>query len=72
MYSNQAGMFCGPSGLSLVYQDGIEQVQTLASLGSIFMLFAMGVNFPLKQVVVRTSTTSCSVCPVDDICMDNN
>jgi len=53
------GMSCGPSGMNLI--KDIRQLQTLASLGSVFMLFALGVGFPINEVlrlrkIVITST----------------
>jgi Kef-type K+ transport system membrane component KefB len=43
------GIFCGPSGLNLV--NDIRRMQTLASLGSVFMMFALGVGFPVEEVL---------------------
>ena len=43
------GIACGPSGLHLV--NGIRRMQTLASLGSVFMMFALGVDFPVEEVL---------------------
>ena len=53
------GMMCGPSGMNWI--KDIRQMQTLASLGSVFMLFALGVSFPINEVlrlrnIVITST----------------
>jgi hypothetical protein len=53
------GMLCGPSGMNWIRD--IRQMQTLASLGSVFMLFALGVGFPINEVlrlrkIVITST----------------
>ena len=53
------GMLCGPSGMNWIHD--VRQMQTLASLGSVFMLFALGVGFPLNEVmrlrkIVITST----------------
>eukprot|EP00946_MAST-07B_sp_MAST-7B-sp1_P001099 g1099.t1 len=43
------GIFCGPSGFNLV--NDIRRLQTLASLGSVFMMFALGVSFPVDKVL---------------------
>ena len=42
------GMLCGPSGFNVVHE--IRRLQTLASLGGVFMVFALGVDFPVREV----------------------
>jgi Kef-type K+ transport system membrane component KefB len=43
------GLVVGPSTLSFV--SNIAQVQTLAQFGSMFMIFGLGVEFPVEQVI---------------------
>ena len=43
-----AGMLCGPSGYGGVRNT--KEIQTVASFGSIFMLFSIGLEFPLDEI----------------------
>ena len=43
------GILCGPHGLGLV--SGIEDVQNLATIGIVLLLFTVGMEFSIKNII---------------------